>query len=405
MLYSPRCLSVVIPALNEEAGIADIATRVLALRGLLAGVGVDGLELIVVDDGSTDRTAAVAAAIHGVRVISHARNLGYGAAIKSGFRAASGDLLAFLDADGTYPPEGFGPMCRALLEGDADVVVGSRMTAASSQMPAVRRMGNLFFARLVNIIGATQVSDSASGQRIVRRQALERLYPLPDGLNFTPVMTTRAIHEGLKMIEVPIRYTERVGRSKLSVLHDGRRFLTTILWTALGYNPARMLGMIGLWALALAGLLGAGLVVLRSLGVQSLGPWGVASAFGVLVLSVAGISIINTGIAFNYLVGLFSHRPVQQGLFGRPLLPGLDRQFGWLGLLAMAVGLVVAIASVHLGFSSWGITRLWLWLLGSALAILMGLELVISWLLMRILEDLSVRELRTSEDLGTPFHE
>ncbi|RIL09842.1 glycosyl transferase [bacterium] len=391
-------LSIVIPALNEEAGIADIARRVLGVRAALADAGVDGLELIVVDDGSTDGTAGVAAAIDGVTVISHPRNRGYGAAIKTGFRHARGDLLAFLDADGTYPPEAFPDLCRALEAEAADVVVGSRMVLAESGMPRARRIGNTLFVSLINLIGPDRITDSASGQRVLRRAALDRLYPLPDGLNFTPVMTTRAVHENLRMVERPIRYEERVGRSKLSVVHDGRRFLTTIVWTALGYNPARVLGLAGLAALAVAGVLGAGLVALRAAGVSTLGPWGVLGAFGTLVGGVAGVSILNLGITFNYLVSLFHREPVRQGLFGRPVWPELDRAFGWLGLAAMAAGAAAAAAALYLGMHGWDITRTWLWLLGGALGVLVGLQLAISWVLMRVLEDLSVRDARAQAD-------
>jgi hypothetical protein len=395
-------LSVVIPALNEESGIAEIAGRVLSVRPALSAVGVDDLELIVVDDGSTDATAAIAEAIDGVTVIRHRGNCGYGAAIKTGFRAARGELLAFLDADGTYPPESLPAMCGALFAEGADVVVGSRMAGEESGMPRVRRLGNAFFAGLVNVVGATRISDSASGQRVLRRSALAQLYPLPDGLNFTPVMTTRAVHEHLQMIEVPIRYDERLGRSKLSVVHDGRRFLTTILWTAMGYNPARVLGLVGLSGLGVAGVLGSGLVLRRLAGITTLGPAGVAVAFATLVLAVAGVSLVNLGITFNYLVSLFHKEPVRQGLLGRPVVPGLDRSFGWLGLATMTGGFLVAGISLGLGFTGWDITRLWLWLFGSALLLLVGLQLVISWVLMRILEELSVREARTSEDLVGP---
>jgi len=206
-------LSIVIPALNEADGIADIANRVMGIRAALVAAGVPTLELIVVDDGSTDDTAAIAEGVAGVTVIRHGRNQGYGAAIKTGFRAAKGDMLAFLDADGTYPPEAFPELCRSLAAQGADIVVGSRMAGEESGMPLVRRLGNSFFARLVSLTSGQKISDSASGQRVLRREVLARVYPLPDGLNFTPVMTTRAIHEGLRMVEVPIRYEERVGRS------------------------------------------------------------------------------------------------------------------------------------------------------------------------------------------------
>ncbi len=396
-------LSIVIPAWNEADGIEDICRRVLDVKDALGAVGVGDLELIVVDDGSSDSTAAIAAAIPGVTVIEHSVNRGYGAAIKTGFRAAHGDLLAFLDADGTYPPEAFALMASALLEERADLVVGSRLGDSESGMPLVRRIGNSVFVRLVNLIGMVKITDSASGQRIVRRESLERLYPLPDGLNFTPVMTTRAIHEDLRMIEVPIKYEERVGRSKLSVVHDGRRFLTTIIWTALGYNPARVLGLFGLGALGLAGALGAALIAMRAAGVDELGPWGVMMAFATMVFGVAGVSILNLGITFNYLVSLFHAEPVRQGLFGRhPVLPGLDRRFGWIGLAALMSGTVFAAIGVALGLRGWEITRVWLWLLGGTLGALVGLQLLISWVLMRVLEELSVREVMVRAEIDGP---
>jgi len=393
-------LSIVIPALDEADGIADIVSRVLATRTALAAAGVPRLELIVVDDGSTDDTAAIAEGIAGVTVIRHPVNQGYGAAIKTGFRAATGELLAFLDADGTYPPEAFPELCRSLAETDADIVVGSRMSGESSGMPLVRRLGNSFFARLVSLTSGRRIADSASGQRVLRRAALARVYPLPDGLNFTPVMTTRAIHEGLRMVEVPIRYDERVGRSKLSVIHDGRRFLTTILWTAMGYNPGRVLALAGATLAGLGALAGLGLVALRLGGITQLSPWGVAAAFAALIGGVAGISLVNLGITFNYLVSLFHQVPVQQGLFGRPIFPRFDRHFGWLGLAVGGLGAALGAAALGLGFGGIEIQRLWLWLLGSALFQLTGLQLCISWILARVLEELSLRESRTATELG-----
>src|SRR5439155_16416520 len=124
-----------------------------------------------------------------------------------------------------------------------------------------------------------RVADPASGMRVLRASALRRLYPLPNGLNFTPVMSTRCIHENMKVVEVPIAYTERVGRSKLSIVRDGTRFLKTILWTSLEYNPVRVLGLVGVTALAMAAAIGLGLAGLRLQGVTQLGLGGVFAVF------------------------------------------------------------------------------------------------------------------------------
>src|SRR5690349_19044738 len=109
MSYS-KTLSVVIPAYNEEDGIIRIVERVKAVRPALNAVGVE-LELIVVDDGSRDKTATLAAQCGDTRVVRHLKNRGYGGALKTGFRHATGEWLAFLDADGTYPPEALPEMC------------------------------------------------------------------------------------------------------------------------------------------------------------------------------------------------------------------------------------------------------------------------------------------------------
>jgi hypothetical protein len=393
-------LSVIIPAYNEEDGIAAIAQRVLAVRPALAEVGVSGLELLVVDDGSGDGTAAATGAIEGVRLICHPHNRGYGAALKTGFGQAGGDLIGFLDADGTYPPEYFPQLCLKAMNG-ADLVIGSRMAGAASRMPLTRRAGNLFFAGLLSLVGRQRVSDSASGMRVFKRELLQRIYPLPDGLNLTPVMSTRAIHEGVVMAEVPIPYSERVGHSKLSVVRDGSIFLHSIIWTALAYNPVRILGLIGLVGIGLALLALLGLAGARLMGVTTLGPLGVAAVFGALVASVTGISLFALGITFNYLVALFYKEPVRQGLFGRPILNRpLDRHFGWLGLVSVVAGHVVAAASLVLSFNGWEIARLWLYLLGSAMLMLVGVQLIIYWILLRVLDELSQREVLALRDRG-----
>jgi len=395
-------LSVVIPAYNEENGIAEIASRVLSVEPALRKVGVDRLELLVVDDGSRDRTAEVAQNIPGVILIRHPKNRGYGAALKTGFSKASGELIGFLDADGTYPPEYFPQLCRAALDG-ADLVIGSRMAGAESKMPMTRRVGNFFFANLLSVLSHQKVTDSASGMRLFKREILRQIYPLPDGLNLTPVMSTRALHEGVNIREVPIPYSERVGRSKLSVIRDGSVFMQSMLWTVLSYNPVRILGLLGLGGLGVAGMVFLWILYIRFInGVTVLSPWGVAALFLALISTITGVNLLALGITFNYLVALFYKTPIRQGLFGKPIFKTpLDKQFGWMGLGAILAGLVIGLTALALGVRGWEIGRLWFYMVGSAMTFLVGVQLVVYWLLLRILEELSQRETLTQQDIGS----
>jgi glycosyltransferase involved in cell wall biosynthesis len=392
-------LSVIIPAFNEEKGIEAIARRVLGIQDDLVKIGIQKLEVLIVNDGSKDRTAEIAKNIPGIKLITYPRNQGYGAALKKGFSQACGELIGFLDADGTYPPEFFPQLCQQAMNGSG-LVIGSRMAGAESKMPATRRIGNVFFAFLLSLVGRQHVTDSASGMRVFKREILEEVYPLPDGLNLTPVMSTRAIHEGILISEVPIPYSERLGRSKLNVIKDGSVFLQSILWTALAYNPVRILGLIGLAGVFVGLLVFAGLILARVRGITVLNPIEVTSLFWGAISAVTGISLFALGTTFNYLVSLFYKKPIQQGLFGQPIFkPSLDRQFGWLGVISLMVGLGVGIASAVLGMNGWDIARLWLYLLGSAMFILVGVQLVIYWILMRVLENLSQREILRQHDL------
>ena len=396
-------VSIVIPAYNEEKGIVEIMNRVLAVRDALQAAGIAGFELLVVNDGSRDQTRnlaeEIAAQSPDVRVISHPINRGYGAALKTGFAQARGDLIGFLDADGTYPPEYFPQLCKAAIEG-ADLVIGSRMAGTDSKMPAVRRIGNWLFATLLSLLGWQRVTDSASGMRIFKRTALERMYPLPNGLNLTPVMSTRAIHEGLVVVEIPIPYSERVGRSKLSALRDGSVFLQSMIWTVMAYNPVRILGIIGLTGIIVALVVGLGLVIARLKGITALTPWGVIALFFGLVSGVTGISIFAFGATFNYLVSLFYNQHIRQGILGKPILKQpLESKFGWIGFLFFLAGFIIAIISLIIGIGSNDILRMWFYLVGSALFILTGAQMIIYWALMRVLAELSQRNSNAHHDL------
>ena len=125
------------------------------------------------------------------------------------------------------------------------------------------------------------------------------------------------------------------------------------------------------------------------------------SFFAIQVLAVTGVSCFALGATFNYLVSIFHQRPIRQGLFGdKPLLgTPLDRHFGWMGLAGMLAGVLMAIVCMVLGLTGWPVSRLWLYLLGSTLLFLVGLELAVFWVIMRVLDELQQRETDQQRDM------
>ena len=240
-------LSIVIPAYNEEKAIGAIVERCLAAREYIKdGTNVADVEIIVVNDGSADQTMEVASRYPEITLLSHPVNKGYGVAIKTGFAAARGDLVAFLDADGTCDPRFFRDLARALELGRADIAIGSRLTP-ESEMPFTRLIGNVFYALLLGALSNRSVTDTASGMRMLRRSSLSRIMPLPDGMDFTPAMSAKALFdEELTIVETPMPYHERVGASKLKVISDGIRFFRSIVECALIYRPGRLFSLLAL---------------------------------------------------------------------------------------------------------------------------------------------------------------
>ena len=241
-------LGIAIPALNEEDNIESIIQRSLAARQYIRDhSSVTDVEVTVVSDGSTDRTVELASRYKDlIRLIVFSENQGYGAAIKEAWMGSDADLLGFLDADGTCDPKFFAPLCNQLLEKKTDVVLGCRLNT-ESEMPFIRRVGNGMFALLLSIFSNSRVRDTASGMRVVRRSSLPHLFPLPNGLHFTPAMSARAMmSDAVQISELNMPYHERVGESKLHVIRDGLRFLRVIVETGFLYRPSRPLNLAGI---------------------------------------------------------------------------------------------------------------------------------------------------------------
>ena len=220
-------VSVVIPALDEQESIAAVITE-------LESVG-DWGEIVVVDDGSQDETAARAEAA-GARVIRHPYRKGNGAAVKTGLRAAEGEAVLLLDADGQHDPA---EAALLLAELDPhDMVIGSRSARDQS---FVRALGNAIFKALASWLTGRPIPDLTSGYRLAwRARLLEIVHLLPNGFSYPTTSCLAFLKAGYNVAFVPIRARRRKGRSKIRPLRDGVNFVLIILKIVTLYSPLKV---------------------------------------------------------------------------------------------------------------------------------------------------------------------
>jgi len=222
-------ISVILPAKNEAEGLRRTLP---ALRACMPDA-----EVIVVDDGSTDDTAAVATR-HGATVVASPYAMGNGAAIKRGTRAASGDVLVFMDADGQHDPTLI-PQLLDRLEQGFDMVVGAR--DAAGQANVSRGAANAFYNRLASWMTGHRIADLTSGFRVVRANRFrEFLYLLPNGFSYPTTSTMAFFRNAYPVAYVPVPVASRIGRSHIRPLRDGLRFLLIIFRIATLYSPLKL---------------------------------------------------------------------------------------------------------------------------------------------------------------------
>ena len=229
-------ISVILPAKNEAEGLRRTLPR---LRELLPDA-----EVIVVDDGSTDDTAAVAVAHH-AKVLGSPYSMGNGAAIKRGARAASGDVLVFMDADGQHDPAHIESLLAKLGEG-FDMVIGAR--DGTGQANFHRGVANSLYNKLASWITGHHVADLTSGFRVVRAERFrEFLHLLPNGFSYPTTSTMAFFRSAYPVAYVPIPVAKRVGNgSHIRPIKDGIRFLLIIFKIATLYSPLKLFAPIGM---------------------------------------------------------------------------------------------------------------------------------------------------------------
>lgn len=222
-------VSIVIPAKNEAQNLESFLPRLMAQ--------VEEYECIVVNDGSSDNTETICKQ-HGIKVINHPYSKGNGAAIKTGARAASGDIIVFLDGDGQHRPEDIPRLLEELDKG-YDMVVGAR--DRESQADSYRALANGIYNSLSSTITGHRILDLTSGYRAVRAEKFrEFLYLLPNGFSYPTTCTMAFFRAGYSVSYIPIKTEQRLGDSHISLFKDGIRFLIIIFKVASLYSPLKI---------------------------------------------------------------------------------------------------------------------------------------------------------------------
>ena len=281
-----KAISVVIPAFNEEAGIAAVIAE---LRRILEEQQVSP-EIIVIDDGSTDGTARNALSA-GARLLQHRSNRGYGAALKSGIANASNELIVITDADGTYPAEYIPKLLEQLDR--ADMVVGAR-TGRNVRIPLIRKPAKLVLNWLANYLTNSKIPDLNSGLRAFRRGVVAQYFPiLPDQFSWTTTITLAMHCDHYAVDYVPIDYRKREGKSKI-VPWDAGSFLVLILRTAMLFRPIRIfLPIVGLFLLY--GLAKTGIDLSHQPNISASAQLAFLSALLILLIGMLGDAIAMRG--------------------------------------------------------------------------------------------------------------
>lgn len=230
-------LSIIIPVYNEEKAIAETLKYFKKLQEENPGI-----EIIFVDDGSTDKTHQILESIevNPIKVITHEKNKGYGAAIKQGVKNSSHEHVAITDADGSYPHKKISELYEKLLEENADMVVGARL-GKKVEIGIFRKFPKFLLRKLAEYLSEDEIPDLNSGMRIIKKEMILKSFKyLPEGFSFTTTLTLSLLANNHKIIYCPIDYYKRKGKSKIKPFRDTLNFLQLIIRTVMFFNPLKV---------------------------------------------------------------------------------------------------------------------------------------------------------------------
>jgi glycosyltransferase involved in cell wall biosynthesis len=219
-------LTVVVPMYNEEPTVGNVISR---LKAVLEETGFN-FEVVVVDDCSKDRSVEVAKEKK-VAVYRLGQHMGKGYALRTGFSKAKGNIIATIDSDGSHLPEELPLLLLPIIQGRADLVIGSRfLNNGTGTSKKINKIGNRMFNKLIEVLTLNPISDSQSGFRVMTRQVLESLKLNSDEYEIEAEMLVKTACKGFRIKEIPITFEQRTyGRSGVDPLVDGFKILLSIL--------------------------------------------------------------------------------------------------------------------------------------------------------------------------------
>lgn len=243
-------LSIILPVYNEQKAIEETIFQLIQVK---KNIDFD-VEIILINDGSSDNTEVILRKLsqEDFRIIHHQRNLGYGAALKTGVRAAKYAYIAITDADNTYPNNRIPEFFHKVLENDIDMMVGAR-TGKSVKISLIRKSAKWVLTKIANYLANVKIPDINSGFRIMKKEVVKSfLKILPDGFSFTTTITLAMEINGYSIKYEPIDYFGRKGKSKFKPIEDTLNFLQLIMRTILYFNPLKIFIPLSLFLAALA---------------------------------------------------------------------------------------------------------------------------------------------------------